>query len=73
MTLNLRLTPEIELHLTQRAEQKGISVEDYTLEILTGYLFKKDKQSSLVNLLDSWLDEDDAREQERLASTATRE
>ena len=46
MTLNLRLTPEIELHLTQRAEQKGISVEAYTLEILTEYLFKKDKQSS---------------------------
>ena len=64
MTLNVRLTPEIELHLTQRAEQKGISVEAYTLEILTEYLFKKDKQSSLVNLLDSWLDEDDAQEQQ---------
>lgn len=64
MTLNLSLTPEIELYLTQKAEQKGISVEAYTLEILTEHILKKEKQTSLVNLLDSWLNEDDAQEQE---------
>lgn len=64
MTLNLSLTPEIEFYLTQKAEQKGISVEAYTLEILTEHILKKEKQTSLVNLLDSWLNEGDAQEQE---------
>lgn len=64
MTITLNLTPEIELYLTQRAEQKGISVEDYTLEFLIEHISNKEKQTSLVDLLDSWLNEDDAQEQE---------
>jgi|GEM_PF-981639 hypothetical protein len=65
MTLTLSLTPEIELYLKQRAEQKGISIEAYTLELLTEHIFKKQKQASIVNLLESWLDEDDEQEQKQ--------
>lgn len=64
MTLNLSLTPELELYLTQRAEQEGTTVETYTLQLLTEHILLKEKQTSLVNLLQSWLDEDDAQEQQ---------
>lgn len=35
MTLTLDLTPEILARLTQAAIASGISVEDYTLEVIT--------------------------------------
>jgi predicted HicB family RNase H-like nuclease len=41
MTLNPSLTPELELYLTQRAEQQGISVEAYILQLLTENILKK--------------------------------
>jgi hypothetical protein len=63
MTLNLSLTPELELYLTQRAEQQGISVEAYTLQLLTENILKKEKQTALVDLLQSWVDEEDDQEQ----------
>jgi hypothetical protein len=65
MTLTLKLTPDLELYLTQRAEQQGISIEAYTLQVLTEHMSVKQKQVSLVNLLESWLDEDDATEQQQ--------
>lgn len=64
MTLNLSLTPELELYLKQRAEQEGTTVETYTLQLLIEHILLKEKQTSLVNLLQSWLDEDDAQEQQ---------
>jgi hypothetical protein len=63
MALNLSLTPELELYLTQRAEQQGISVEAHTLQLLTENILKKEKQTGLVDLLQSWVDEDDDQEQ----------
>ncbi len=41
----------------------GLSVETYTLQILQEYILPKDKQSKLVNTLQSWIDEGDADEQ----------
>ena len=64
MTLNLSLTPELELYLTQRAEQQGTSVETYTLQLLTEHILLKEKQTSQVNLLQSWLNEDDLQDQQ---------
>ena len=40
MTITLNLPPDMELYLIQRAEEKGISVEDYILEILTEHISK---------------------------------
>ncbi len=64
MTLTLSLTPEIEQYLTQRAKEQGLSTEAYTLQLLTEYILVKEKQTKLVNLLQSWIDEDDGEEQQ---------
>ena len=64
MVLMLNLTPEMELHLNREAQKKGVSVEAYALEMLQEQISNKEKQTSLVDVLDSWLDEDDAHEQE---------
>jgi hypothetical protein len=64
MTLTLNLPPELEQYLAQQAKQQGLSVETYTLQILQEYILPKEKQSKLVNTLQSWIDEDDADEQQ---------
>lgn len=64
MTLNLNLPPELEQYLTQQAQQQGISIETYTLQILQEYILPKENQSKLVNLLQSWIDEGDVDEQQ---------
>ncbi len=63
MTLTLSLTPEIEQYLSQRAREQGLSMESYTLQLLVEYILVKEKQTKLVNLLQSWIDEDDTEEQ----------
>lgn len=64
MTLTLNLPPELEQYLAQEAKRQGLSVETYTLQILQEYILPKEKQSKLVNVLQSWIDEDDADEQQ---------
>ncbi len=64
MVLMLNLTPEMELYLNLEAQKKGLSVEEYALEMLQEQISNKEKQTSLVDVLDSWLDEDDVQEQE---------
>lgn len=63
MTLTLSLPPELELYLKQKSEQHGISIEAYALQLLTEQVLLREKQSEVVNLLQSWLDEEDAEEQ----------
>ncbi len=63
MTLTLSLTPEIEEYLTQKAALQGLSTEAYVLQMLIESL-EKEKQNKLVNVLQSWIDEDDAQEQQ---------
>lgn len=58
MTITLKFAPEIELYLTQRAEQKGISVEDYTLGIVIEYISNDDEsKESILNSLRTSLQE----------------
>ncbi len=64
MTLTLSLTPEIEQYLTQRAEEQGLSTEAYTLQLLIEHILLKQKQTKSVNLLQSWMDEEDGEEQQ---------
>lgn len=63
MTLTLNLPPELEQYLALEAKQQGVSVETYTLQILQQYILPKEKQAKLVNVLQSWIDEDDDQEQ----------
>jgi hypothetical protein len=64
MTLSLNLPPELEQYLLQAAKQQGLSLETYTLQILQEYILTQEKQSNLVNVLQSWIDEGDIDEQQ---------
>jgi len=64
MTLTLTLTREIEQYLTQRAQEQGLSTEAYTLQLLIEHIMLKQKQTKLVNLLQSWMDEEEGEEQQ---------
>ena len=47
MTLTLSLPPELEQYLIQEAQQQGLSVETYTLELIQKSIFQLEKNSSL--------------------------
>ena len=64
MTLTLYLTPELEQRLTQEAKRQGLSIDVYTLQLLDKHLPAKDRREELITLLQSWIDEDDAGEQQ---------
>jgi len=64
MTLTLNLTSEIEQYLSQKAREKGLSLEDYVLKLLKDTILEQEKQTKLVNLLQSWIDEEDEQEQQ---------
>jgi len=64
MTLTLSLPPELEQYLIQEAQQQGISVETYTLELIQKSILQKEKQLKIVNVLQSWIDESDEQEQQ---------
>jgi len=59
MPLTLNLTSEIEQYLSQKARDKGLSLEDYVLKLLKDTILEQEKQTKLVNLLQSWIDEED--------------
>ncbi|BAZ09746.1 hypothetical protein NIES4071_15560 [Calothrix sp. NIES-4071] len=64
MTLTLNLPKEIEKYLIQEAQQKGLSTEAYTLQLLTEYITLKAKQAKAISVLQSWIDDTDAQEQQ---------
>jgi site-specific recombinase len=64
MTLTLSLPPEMEQYLVQSASEQGLSTEDYTLQLLTAVIPRTEKNTKLVNLLQRWIDQGDAEEQQ---------
>jgi hypothetical protein len=64
MTLTLNLPTDIEKYLMQEAEQKGLSTEAYTLQLLTEYIALKAKQAKAINVLQSWIDDANSKEQQ---------
>lgn len=64
MTLTLNLTSEIEQYISQKAREKGLSLEVYVLKLLKDTILEQEKQAKLVNLLQSWIDEEDEQEQQ---------
>jgi hypothetical protein len=64
MTLTLDLPIEIEQYLLQEAKQQGLSIESVTLQLLTSSIMLKQKQIDAVNLLQSWIDDEDSEEQQ---------
>jgi hypothetical protein len=63
MTLTLNLPSEVEEYLLQEAHQKGLSIESVTLQLLTSLIVLRQKQTKAVNLLQSWIDDEDIEEQ----------
>ncbi|EGJ30212.1 MULTISPECIES: hypothetical protein [Moorena] len=64
MTLILNLPPELEQYLLQEAKQQGISLEAITLQLLANSILVRQKQAEAVNLLQSWIDDQDIDEQQ---------
>ncbi|MFM7603409.1 MAG: hypothetical protein ACKO7R_19765 [Pseudanabaena sp.] len=64
MTLTLKLPSEVEEYLLQEANQKGLSIESVTLELLASFILLRQKQSKAVNLIQSWIDDEDIEEQQ---------
>ncbi len=64
MTLTLSIPPEIEQHLDRKAREQGLSTEAYALKLLSESISVQEKSTKLVNLLQSWIDEDDVQEQQ---------
>ena len=64
MTLTLDLPSEVEQYLLEEANQQGLSIESVTLQLLQSFIFLKQKQAKAVNLLQSWMDDEDIEEQQ---------
>jgi hypothetical protein len=64
MTLTLDLEPELEQYLLQQANQRGLSVEALALQILVSSILLQQRQAEAVNLLQSWIDDEDGSEQQ---------
>lgn len=64
MTLTLNLPPELEQYLLQEAEQRGLSVEAMTLQLLTQSLQRRQKQAEAVDMLQSWIEDEDVEDQQ---------
>lgn len=64
MTLNLDLPPELEQYLLLQAEQQGLSVEAMTLQLLTQLLQRQQKQAEAVDMLQSWIEDEDIEDQQ---------
>ncbi|NEO38033.1 MAG: hypothetical protein F6J90_17535 [Moorea sp. SIOASIH] len=65
MTLTLNLPPELEQYLLQEAKQQGISLEAMALQLLANSILVRQKQAEAVNLLQSWIDDEDIEEQQQ--------
>ena len=63
MMLTISLTPELESRLKLEAERRGLSAQEYTIDLLDRHLPQKDHPAELVALLQAWMDEGDAQEQ----------
>jgi hypothetical protein len=69
MTLTLNLPSEIEKYLLQEANRQGLSIESVTLQLLRNVILLGQKQigqkqTEAVNLLQSWMDDEDIEEQQ---------
>lgn len=64
MTLTLDLPADLEQYLMQEAQQQRLSVEAITLQLLTSSIVLKQRQVDTVNLLQSWIDDDDTEDQQ---------
>ncbi len=70
--LTLNLTPDLEERLAEEARRHGVSSQEYTLQLLKRSLPPAGPRAELVALLDSWILEGDAQEQQETGDYLTR-
>lgn len=63
MTLNLSLPQDLEERLQHEAERQGLPADALTLRLLDQHLPTRDHRAELVDLLQSWIEDEDAQEQ----------
>ncbi len=63
MNVTLNLNRDLGHRLRQAAQHRGVSVDAYTAQLLEQHLPGEGSRADLVALLQSWMDEEDAREQ----------
>jgi predicted DNA-binding protein len=63
MTMTLNLPQDLEERLQRESERRGVPVATLTLELLDHHLPARDSRQNVIDLLQSWLDEEDAQEQ----------
>ncbi|MEM7351262.1 MAG: hypothetical protein AAF657_10680 [Acidobacteriota bacterium] len=63
MTLQLKLSSDLEERLLEEAQKAGMLAEQYTLHLLETHLLARNRRQHAVDLLQSWIDSDDADEQ----------
>jgi hypothetical protein len=64
MMLTLSLPEELEQRLRQEAERQGLTAAEYTIQVLEAQLPSIDRRRELIALLQTWIDQDDAAEQQ---------
>lgn len=64
MTININLTPELELRLKQEAERRRLAADQCAVEVLQEHLPPEDRRAKAIALLQSWIDDDDEQEQQ---------
>ncbi|WP_099239102.1 hypothetical protein [Synechococcus sp. BDU 130192] len=64
MILDIDLPPELEQYLLQEAEQQGLSIEAMTLKVLASSLQVRQKQANVIDILQSWIDDENIEEQQ---------
>ena len=63
MNVTLNLNRDLGHRLRQAAKHRGVSVDAYTAQLLEQHLPGEGSRADLVAVLQSWMDEEDAREQ----------
>ena len=63
MTMMIDLPKELEKKLATEANRNGISVNAYVIELLNRSLLNENRESKIINLIQSWIDDSDPEEQ----------
>ena len=58
MTLTITLTDKLEEQLVQEAHRFGLSMEQYSAQVLVRHLEEARKRQAAVDILESWLSGD---------------
>jgi hypothetical protein len=63
MTLTLTLPADLEQRLAQEASERGLAIDQYTLQVLQQLVPPVDKRKKLAEAIESWIENDDPEEQ----------